>query len=85
MKKITNRKLNEINNLKPIDKIRKVIQLLRDPINGCPWDLKQNYESLAPYSIEEAYELVNAIERENINEIKNASYVSHDIFLPCKS
>ena len=71
MKKITNRKLNEINNLKPIDKIRKVIQLLRDPINGCPWDLKQNYESLAPYSIEEAYELVNAIERKNINEIKN--------------
>lgn len=71
MKKITNRKLNEINNLKPIDKIRKVIQLLRDPINGCPWDLKQNYKSLAPYSIEEAYELVNAIERKNINEIKN--------------
>jgi MazG family protein len=71
MKKITNRKLNEINNLKPIDKIRKVIELLRDPINGCPWDLKQNYESLAPYSIEEAYELVNAIERKNINEIRN--------------
>ena len=70
MKKLTNIKLLEINQLSPINKIRKVIQILRDPIDGCPWDLKQNYDSLAQYSLEEAYELVNAIEDNNPNEIK---------------
>ena len=70
MKKLTNIKFLEINQLSPINKIRKVIQILRDPIDGCPWDLKQNYDSLAQYSLEEAYELVNAIEDKNPNEIK---------------
>ena len=70
MKKLTNIKLLEINQLSPINKIRKVIQILRDPIDGCPWDLKQNYDSLAQYSLEEAYELVNAIDDKNPNEIK---------------
>jgi ATP diphosphatase len=51
--------------------MRKIIQILRDPIDGCPWDLKQNYNTLAPYSIEEVYELVNAIESNNTLEIKN--------------
>ena len=71
MKKISVKILDELNQLKSIKKIRKIIQILRDPIDGCPWDLKQNYKTLAPYSIEEAYELVNAIERNNISEIKN--------------
>ena len=70
MKKLTNIKLLEIDQLSPINKIRKVIQILRDPIEGCPWDLKQNYDSLAQYSVEEAYELVNAIDDKNPNEIK---------------
>ena len=70
MKKLTNIKLLEIDQLSPINKIRKVIQILRDPIDGCPWDLKQNYDSLAQYSVEEAYELVNAIDDKNPNEIK---------------
>ncbi len=70
MKKLTNIKLLEIDQLSPINKIRKVIQILRDPIDGCPWDLKQNYDSLAQYSLEEAYELVNAIDDKNPNEIK---------------
>ena len=70
MKKLTNTKLLEIDELNPINKIRKVIQILRDPIDGCPWDLKQNYDSLAQYSVEEAYELVNAIDDKNPNEIK---------------
>ena len=71
MKKISVKILDELNQLKSIKKIRKIIQILRDPIDGCPWDLKQNYKTLAPYSIEEAYELVNAIEHNNISEIKN--------------
>lgn len=70
MKKLTNTKLLEIDQLNPINKIRKVIQILRDPKDGCPWDLKQNYDSLAQYSVEEAYELVNAIDDKNPNEIK---------------
>ena len=71
MKKISIKILSELNKLKSIQKIRKIIQILRDPIDGCPWDLKQNYNTLAPYSIEEVYELVNAIESNNTLEIKN--------------
>ena len=70
MKKLSDEKLRELNKLESISKIRKVIKILRDPIDGCPWDLKQNYNSLAPYSIEEAYELVDAIENNDIEEIK---------------
>ncbi len=70
MKKLSDEKLSELNKLESISKIRKVIKILRDPIDGCPWDLKQDYNSLAPYSIEEAYELVNAIENNDIEEIK---------------
>ena len=70
MKKLSDEKLNELNKLESISKIRKVIKILRDPIDGCPWDLKQDYNSLAPYSIEEAYELVDAIENNDIEEIK---------------
>lgn len=71
MKKLSDKKLRELNRLESISKIRKVIQILRDPIDGCPWDLKQDYNSLAPYSIEEAYELVDAIENNDIEEIKS--------------
>ena len=71
MKKISKKKSDELNKLLSIDKIRRVIEILRDPDGGCPWDLKQDYSSIAPYSIEEAYELVNAIEKNDINEIKS--------------
>ncbi len=36
---------------------------LRDPVDGCPWDLEQNFASIAPYTIEEAYEVADAIDR----------------------
>ena len=71
MKKISKKISDELNKLVSIDKIRRVIEILRDPDGGCPWDLKQDYNSIAPYSIEEAYELVNAIEKNDINEIKS--------------
>ena len=70
MKKLSKEKLSELNKLESISKIRKVVKILRDPIDGCPWDQKQDYNSLAPYSIEEAYELVDAIENNDIEEIK---------------
>jgi len=71
MKKISEKNLKHLNKLVSIAKIRRVIEILRDPEGGCPWDLKQNYNSIAPYSIEEAYELVNAIEKNNVIEIKS--------------
>ena len=43
---------------------------LRDKDNGCEWDKEQTYESIAPYTIEEAYEVVDAIERSNIKDLK---------------
>ena len=47
MKKISKKKSKELNKLVSIDKIRRVIEILRDPDGGCPWDLKQDYNSLA--------------------------------------
>ncbi len=44
---------------------------LRDPENGCPWDLEQDFSTIAPYTIEEAYEVADAIEREDWNELKH--------------
>ena len=43
---------------------------LRDKDTGCEWDKEQTYESIAPYTIEEAYEVVDAIERSNIKDLK---------------
>ena len=44
---------------------------LRDPETGCPWDVKQDFVSIAPYTIEEAYEAVDAIERGAAADIKD--------------
>ncbi|AEI37097.1 MAG: nucleoside triphosphate pyrophosphohydrolase [Zymomonas mobilis subsp. pomaceae] len=57
--------------LSPIDKLRTIMTLLRDPDQGCPWDLKQNFASIAPFAIEEAYEVVDAIEQQDMDELKN--------------
>ena len=43
---------------------------LRDKENGCEWDKEQTFETIAPYTIEEAYEVADAIERSNIEELK---------------
>lgn len=45
----------------PIDALIAVMERLRDPHTGCPWDQVQNFESIAPYTIEEAYEVADAI------------------------
>lgn len=47
------------------------MQRLRDPDHGCPWDLEQTFQSLAPHTIEEAYEVADAIENGDINDIKD--------------
>jgi ATP diphosphatase len=45
----------------PIEKLIEVMARLRDPEAGCPWDLEQSFETIAPYTIEEAYEVADAI------------------------
>jgi MazG family protein len=46
-----------------IDTLLDIMERLRDPQGGCPWDLEQNFRSIAPYTLEEAYEVADAIER----------------------
>ncbi len=48
-----------------------IMARLRHPDGGCAWDLKQNFSSLIPYLIEEAYEVVDAIERNDLDELRN--------------
>ena len=48
-----------------------VMAKLRDPDDGCPWDLEQDFRSIAPYTIEEAYEVADAIERGSHDELKD--------------
>ncbi|MGB0894563.1 MAG: nucleoside triphosphate pyrophosphohydrolase [Parashewanella sp.] len=47
----------------------KIMQRLREPENGCPWDLKQNYSTIVPFTIEEAYEVADVIERQAFDEL----------------
>ncbi|HKK03696.1 MAG TPA: nucleoside triphosphate pyrophosphohydrolase [Gammaproteobacteria bacterium] len=49
-----------------IDELLAVMARLRDPEHGCPWDLEQDFRSVAPYTIEEAYEVADAIERDDL-------------------
>ena len=49
----------------------EIMQRLRDPENGCPWDVKQDFASIAPYTIEEAYEVADAIARDNMADLKD--------------
>ncbi|WP_225773062.1 nucleoside triphosphate pyrophosphohydrolase [Pseudomonas sp. Marseille-Q5115] len=52
-----------------LDDLLYLMARLRDPHAGCPWDLKQNYASIVPYTLEEAYEVADAIEREDYEHL----------------
>lgn len=52
-----------------IDKLRWIMSQLRDPQTGCPWDIKQTFTSITSCTIEEAYELVDAIEQHDFTEL----------------
>jgi ATP diphosphatase len=54
-----------------INKLLEVMRDLRDPENGCPWDVGQDFASIAPYTIEEAYEVADAIERGNMDDLRD--------------
>lgn len=53
-----------------IDDVLGLMRVLRDPKKGCPWDVKQSFETIAPYTIEEAYEVENAILRKDYANLK---------------
>ena len=63
-------KTNQMNTKDKMNKLLEVVSDLRDPIKGCPWDLKQNHLSLIPYVLEEAYEVAHAIREDNPDELK---------------
>lgn len=55
----------------PIDRLLAIMARLRDPQRGCEWDLAQDFASIAPYTIEEAYEVADAIARGDLPDLKD--------------
>lgn len=56
---------------RPIDRLLAIMARLRDPVTGCEWDREQDFASIAPYTIEEAYEVADAIAREDLHALKD--------------
>lgn len=54
----------------PIEQLKSIMAKLRDPDGGCPWDLEQDFQSIAPHTLEEAYEVVDAIERKDFVHLR---------------
>ncbi|WP_096702894.1 nucleoside triphosphate pyrophosphohydrolase [Magnetospirillum sp. 15-1] len=56
---------------RPIDRLLSIMARLRSPEGGCPWDLEQTFATIAPYTIEEAYEVAEAIEHGDMPQLKD--------------
>ncbi len=54
----------------PLERLLAIMARLRDPDGGCAWDLQQTFASIAPYTLEEAYEVADAIERNDLSDLK---------------
>ena len=54
-----------------ISRLLEIMAALRTPVTGCPWDLEQNFATIAPYTIEEAYEVVDAIARNDLDDLRD--------------
>ncbi len=54
-----------------IEELLAVMRRLRDPERGCPWDIEQTFASIAPYTIEEAYEVADAIQRQDWADLES--------------
>lgn len=55
----------------PLDRLLAIMARLRDPVSGCDWDLAQDFASIAPYTIEEAYEVADAIARGDMADLRD--------------
>ena len=53
-----------------LDRLLAIMERLRDPVTGCPWDREQTFASIAPFTIEEAYEVADAIHRNSDNDLR---------------
>ena len=56
--------------MRPIERLLTIMADLRHPETGCPWDVEQTFASIQPYTIEEAYEVADAIERQDMDDLK---------------
>ena len=54
-----------------IQRLIEIMAALRTPVTGCPWDLEQTFATIAPYTIEEAYEVADAIQRGDLSDLKD--------------
>jgi MazG family protein len=61
----------EIKKQTDIQQLLDIMSQLRDPETGCPWDLEQDFSTIAPYTIEEAYEVADAIQHGNMDELRD--------------
>ncbi len=57
--------------MSPVDRLRRIMERLRNPEGGCPWDVEQTFQTIAPYTLEEAYEVADAIERGDWDDLKS--------------
>lgn len=69
--------MNEVYHQQPaaaaaaLHRLMNVMATLRDPVRGCEWDKVQTYATIAPYTIEEAYEVADAIQRDDISDLRD--------------
>ncbi|MEQ9173605.1 MAG: nucleoside triphosphate pyrophosphohydrolase [Alphaproteobacteria bacterium] len=55
----------------PLQRLRQIMARLRDPVTGCPWDVRQTFATIAPYTIEEAYEVADAVARGTMADLRD--------------
>ncbi|MCV3241542.1 nucleoside triphosphate pyrophosphohydrolase [Mesorhizobium sp. ZC-5] len=56
---------------KDISRLLEIMAALRTPVTGCPWDVEQTFETIAPYTLEEAYEVADAIARGDLDDLRD--------------
>ena len=54
----------------PIEELEQIMMKLRDPEQGCPWDLQQTFDTIVPHTIEETYEVVDAIHKRDWSNLQ---------------
>ena len=68
---IPRRSESETDALAQLNRIIEIMRRLRDPDTGCPWDVEQDFSTIAPYTIEEAYEVADAVQRGDTADIRD--------------
>jgi ATP diphosphatase len=56
---------------KDIARLLEIMAALRTPVTGCPWDVEQTFETIVPYTLEEAYEVADAVERRDMDDLRD--------------